>query len=188
MLAHLHGGTLNTAELGRAVSLDQKTASRYVDILAGAFLVRRLPPWFENTGKRLVKAPKIYLRDSGLLHALLGLRTPAEVRSHPRLGASWEGFALEQAVGLLRAEHDAYFWGTHGGAELDLLLMRGGAKYGFEFKFAETPATTKSMRVAMTDLKLRRLFVVYPGTRRFELDDQIVALPLTSLLAESAGL
>ena len=188
MLAHLHGGSLNTAELGRAVSLDQKTASRYVDILAGAFLVRRLPPWFENTGKRLVKAPKIYVRDSGLLHALLGLRTPAEVRSHPRLGASWEGFALEHAIGLFHAERDAYFWGTHGGAELDLLITRGGAKYGFEFKFAETPATTKSMRVAMADLALKRLFVVYPGTRRFALDDDLVALPLSGLLEESARL
>jgi len=188
MLAHLHGGPLNTAELGRAVSLDQKTASRYVDILAGAFLVRRLPPWFENTGKRLVKASKIYLRDSGVLHALLGLRTPTEVRSHPRLGASWESFALEHAVELMNAERDAYFWGTHGGAELDLLISRGGAKYGFEFKFTETPATTKSMRVAMTDLKLQKLFVVYPGTRRFELDDAIIALPLTGLLEESVRL
>jgi predicted AAA+ superfamily ATPase len=188
MLAHLHGGTLNTAELGRAVSLDQKTAARYVEILSGAFLVRRLSPWFENTGKRLVKAPKIYLRDSGLMHALLGLRTPAEVRSHPRLGASWEGFALEHVIGLLNAERDVYFWGTHGGAELDLLLTRGGARYGFEFKFSETPATTRSMRVAMADLGLKRLFVVYPGARRFALDDQIIALPLTGLMAETAGL
>ena len=188
MLAHLHGGSLNVAELARSVSLDQKTATRYVDILAGAFLVRRLPPWFDNTGKRLVKAPKIYLRDSGLLHALLGLRTPAEVRSHPRLGASWEGFALEHTVSLLNAERDAYFWGTHGGAELDLLITRGGAKYGFEFKFTDAPATTKSMRVAMTDLHLKRLFVVHPGTRRFELDDNLIALPLTALPEESASL
>jgi uncharacterized protein len=188
MLAHLHGSPLNTAELGRAVSLDQKTVSRYVDILAGAFLVRRLPPWFENVGKRLVKAPKLYIRDSGVLHALLGLRTPKEVRSHPRLGASWEGFALEQAVGLLKAEGEAYFWGTHGGAELDLLISRGGAQYGFEFKFSDAPATTKSMRVAMTDLSLKRLFIVYPGKRRFEVDERIVALPLAALLEESETL
>jgi predicted AAA+ superfamily ATPase len=188
MLAHLHGGPLNAAELGRTMSLDQKTVSRYVDILADAFLVRRLPPWFENAGKRLVKAPKVYVRDSGVLHALLGLRTPKEVRSHPRLGASWEGFALEQAVRFLDAERDAYFWGTHGGAELDLLVSRGGAKHGFEFKFTETPATTKSMRVAMADLNLKRLFVVYPGTRRFQLDNAIVALPLAKLPEESASL
>ena len=110
------------------------------------------------------------------------------MRSHPRLGASWEGFALEHAINLCNAERDAYFWGTHGGAELDLLINRGGAKIGFEFKFSELPTTTKSMRVAMTDLKLKRLFVVYPGTRRFELDDDIIALPLTGLLAESASL
>ena len=188
MLAHLHGGPLNAAELGRGLSLDQKTASRYVDILCGAFLVRRLPPWFENTGKRLVKAPKIYLRDSGLLHALLGLRTAAEVRSHPRFGASWEGFALEHAIGLLKAEKDAYFWGTHGGAELDLLINRGGASIGFEFKFTDSPGTTRSMRVAMTDLKLKRLYVVYPGPRRIELDDNIIALPLAGILEEAASM
>jgi len=188
MLAHLHGGPLNAAELGRGLSLDQKTASRYVDILCGAFLVRRLPPWFENTGKRLVKAPKIYLRDSGLLHALLGLRTAAEVRSHPRFGASWEGFALEHAIGLLKAERDACFWGTHGGAELDLLINRGGASIGFEFKFTDSPGTTRSMRVAMTDLKLKRLYVVYPGPRRIELDDNIIALPLARILEEAASM
>ena len=181
MLAHLHGGVLNAAELGRAISVDQKSASRYVDILAGTFLVRRLPPWFENVGKRLVKAPKIYLRDSGLLHALLGLRTPAEVLSHPRFGLSWEGFAMEQVIGILRAERDAYFWTTHGGAELDLFIVRGGRRYGFEFKFADTPATTKSMRVALADLKLETLFVVYAGDRNFRLDTKIEAVSLAKL-------
>jgi predicted AAA+ superfamily ATPase len=181
MLAHLHAGALNTAELGRAVSLDQKTVSRYVDILAGAFLVRRLPPWFENTGKRVVKAPKLYLRDSGLLHALLGLRNGTEVLSHPRFGASWEGFAVEQVIRFLDAEREAYFWATHGGAELDLLIVRGGRRYGFEFKYADAPGTTKSMRVALTDLGLDTLFVVYPGSRRFDLDERIRALPLTQL-------
>ena len=188
MLAHLHGGTLNLAELGRAISLDQKTAGHYIAILTGAFLVRRLPPWFENAGKRLVRAPKLYLRDSGLLHALLGLRTAAEVRSHPRLGASWEGFALEQAIHWLKAEREAYFWGTHGGAELDLLVVRGGVIFGLEFKFTDQPATTKSMRVALADLALRHLYVVHPGPRRFELDDQITALPLADLAATAAAL
>jgi hypothetical protein len=188
MLAHLHGSVLNTAELARALSIDQKTAGRYVDILSGAFLVRRLPPWFENVGKRVVKAPKIYLRDTGLLHALLGLRNAAEVRSHPRFGPSWEGFALEHVVGLLRAERDAYFWATHGGAELDLLVTRGGKRYGFEFKFADAPGTTKSMRVAMKDLTLERLFVVFPGDRGYLLDDKIEAVPLIELPARLAGL
>ena len=181
MLAHLHGGVLNAAELGRALSIDQKSASRYVDILAGTFLVRRLPPWFENVGKRVVKAPKIYLRDSGLLHALLGLRTRAEVLSHPRFGLSWEGFAMEQVIGVLRAERDAYFWATHGGAELDLLIVRGGRRYGFEFKFADAPTTTKSMRVALADLKLETLFVVYAGDRNFLLDTKIEAVSLAKL-------
>lgn len=181
MLAHLHGGVLNVAELGRAVSVDQKTAGRYVDILTGTFLVRRLPPWFENTGKRLVKAPKVYIRDGGLLHALLGLRNGSEVLSHPRFGASWEGFALEQVLRFADAERDAYFWGTHGGAELDLLILRGGRRHGFEFKYSDAPRTTRSMRVALTDLRLDRLFVVYPGFRRFDLDDRITALPLSEV-------
>lgn len=179
MLAHLHGGILNAAELGRALSLDNKTASRYVDILEGAFLVRRLPPWYANVGKRVVKAPKIYLRDAGLQHALLGLRNGAEVLSHPRFGASWEGFAMEHVIGLMKAERDAYFWGTHGGAELDLLVSRGGKNYGFEMKFADAPSTTKSMRVALADLALERLFVVYPGARQFDLDERITALPFS---------
>ena len=188
MLAHLHGSVLHPTELSRALSIDQKTASRYVDILCGAFLVRRLPPWFENVGKRVVKAPKIYLRDSGLLHALLGLRNGAELRSHPRYGASWEGFALEYVVGLLKAEREAYFWATHGGAELDLLVVRGGKRYGFEFKFADAPGTSRSMRVALTDLNLEQLFVVFPGERSFPLDDKIEAVPLVQLSQRLAGL
>jgi uncharacterized protein len=188
MLAHLHGNVLNVAELSRALSIDQKTAARYVDILCGAFLVRRLPPWFENVGKRVVKSPKIYPRDSGLLHALLGLRTGVELRSHPRFGASWEGFALEYAVRLLNAEREAYFWATHGGAELDLFVIRGGKRYGFEFQFADAPSTSKSMRVASADLNLQQLFIVYPGTRAFSLDGQIEAVPLTGLAQRLAGL
>ncbi|MFY9341360.1 MAG: ATP-binding protein [Planctomycetota bacterium] len=181
MLAHGHGGTLNAAELGRALSIDQKTASRYVDVLAGTFLVRRLPPWFTNTKKRLVKAPKVYVRDSGILHALLGLRSGAEVMSHPRFGLSWEGFAIEEIIGLLQAERDACFWGTHSGAELDLVVPRGGKVYGFECKFADAPAATKSMHEAREELDLEKLFVVYPGARSFELGERIVAVGLGGL-------
>ncbi len=181
MLAHLHGGVLNVAELARAISVDHKTAGRYVDVLAGAYLVRRLQPWFENTGKRVVKAPKVYLRDTGLLHALLGLRTRAEVLSHPRFGLSWEGFVLEQVIQRLRAERDAWFWATHGGAELDLLIARGGRRFGFEFKHADAPSTTRGMRVALADLRLDQLWVVYPGRRSFPLDDKIQAVGLADL-------
>jgi len=181
MLAHTHAGLLNMAELGRAISIDQKTVSRYLDILEGAFLIRRLRPWFENVGKRVVKAPKLYLRDSGVLHALLGLRDAKEIQSHPRFGMSWEGYALEQVIGLVGAERDAYFWATHGGAELDLLVIRGGRRYGFEFKFADAPSTSKSMRVALTDLSLQKLWVVYPGDRRFALDDMIEAVPISEI-------
>jgi predicted AAA+ superfamily ATPase len=188
MLAHLHGGVLHVTELARAVSVDQKTAGRYVDILSGAFLLRRLPPWFENVGKRLVKAPKVYVRDTGLLHALLGLRDAAEVRSHPRFGASWEGFALEHVIQLLDAERDAYFWATYAGAELDLLVARGGKRYGFEFKFADAPSTTKSMRIALADLELDRLFVVFPGDRPYALDERIEAVPLVQLETRLASI
>ncbi len=183
MIAHLHGGTLNAAELGRALSLDQKTASHYVDVLVGTFLVRRLPPWFTNTKKRLVKAPKVYVRDSGILHALLGLRGGTEVMSHPRFGLSWEGFAIEHVIGLLQAEREACFWGTHSGAELDLVVPRGGKLYGFECKFADAPAATKSMHEAREELSLEKLFVVYPGQRSFELGERIVAVPLGGLAA-----
>lgn len=181
MVAHLHGGPLNAAELGRAVSVDQKTASRYVDILTGAFLLRRLPPWFENSGKRVVKSPKLYVRDSGLLHALLSLRSEREVLSHPRFGASWEGFVLEQVLSLSGAGRDAYFWGTHGGAELDLLVVAGGRRYGFEMKFVDAPRVTRSMRVALSDLALERLFVVFPGVRSLPLDEHVEALALSDL-------
>jgi predicted AAA+ superfamily ATPase len=178
MLAHLHGGTLNAADLARTFGIDQKTATRYVDVLVGTFLVRRLPPWFQNTSRRLVKAPKIYLRDTGILHTLLGLRNGAEVMQHPRFGASWESFAMEHVISQLQAERQACFWGAHSGPELDLLVPRGGKLYGFEFKFADAPVTTKSMHTARDELGLERLFVVYPGDRAFELADRIAALPL----------
>lgn len=181
MLAHVHGGHLNAAELGRGMSLDQRTASHYVDLLVGAFLLRRLPPWFENAGKRIVKAPKIYVRDSGLLHALLGLRDGREILSHPRFGISWESFALEQILTVLNIHQDAYFWGTHAGAELDLLVIRGGRKYGFEFKYSDAPRATRSMRVATNDLGLAHLFIVYPGARRFPIDTHLSVLPLEAV-------
>jgi uncharacterized protein len=177
MVAHYHGQVWNAAQCARSLGASEPTARRYLDILAGAYVVRILPPWFENIGKRQVKAPKIYIRDSGLLHALLQLRTLPDVQSHPQLGASWEGFALEQVSGLL-GTRDAYFWATHGGAELDLLIRLGGKHYGFEFKYADAPGPSRSMHVALQDLSLEHLWVVYPGRQEYALADRISAMPL----------
>ena len=178
MLAHLQGQIWNAADLARSLGSKEDTARRYMDVLAGAFMVRQLSPWFENVGKRLVKAPKVYIRDSGILHALLGLRDLTQVQSNPKLGGSWEGFALEQVIRLAGAERESYFYKTYAGAELDLLVMRGGKRYGFEFKYADAPGTSKSMHNVMADLKLDRLWVVYPGEGRYPLNDRMEALPL----------
>lgn len=181
MLAHYHGQLWNAAELARSMGVGETAARHYLDILSGAFMVRQLPPWFENVGKRLVKSPKIYLRDTGLLHVLLGLHTRVDVLAHPKLGASWEGFALDQAIRLMHAEHDAYFYRTHAGAELDLLVTRRGRRFGYEFKYADAPALTKSMHVALDDLGLEKLWVVYPGERTYPLHTKVEALPLAKL-------
>ena len=178
MVAHYHGQVWNAAEFARSLGAKEDTARRYLDILSGTFLVRQLPPWFENVGKRLVKSPKVYVSDSGLLHTLLGLRDRLEVQSHTKLGLSWEGFAIEQVITLAGAERKAYFYATHGGAELDLLIVRGGRRYGFEFKYADSPASTKSMHVVSRDLKLEKLWIVYPGHNRYPLADGMEVVPL----------
>lgn len=190
MVAHVHGHNWNAAELARSMAVKEDTVRRYLDILTGAFMIRQLPPWFENVGKRLVKAPKIYFRDSGVLHALLGLRTQRELLSHPKLGLSWEGFALEEIIQATGAERDAYFYKTHAGAELDLLLVRGGKRFGFECKHADAPQATRSMHVALKDLGLHRLWVVYPGASRYPLSERIEVVPLTRIrrLIEEARL
>ena len=180
MLAHYHGQTWNAAELARSMDLNAAAVNRYRDLLAGAFMVRILPPWFENLGKRIVKSPKVYLRDSGVLHFLLGLEKAADLPVHPRYGASWEGFALEQTL-LAHGEHEAYFYATQRGAELDLLLLRRGRRWGFEFKCTDAPRTTKSMHIVMKDLGLEHLWVLYPGDRVYPLTDTITALPLKSV-------
>jgi uncharacterized protein len=180
MIAHYHGQVWNAAEFARSMGTSEHTTRRYLDILAGAYVVRVLPPWFENVGKRQVKAPKIYVRDSGIFHILLQLRSMADVQSHPKLGASWEGFALEQLLSVLDSR-DVYFWATHGGAELDLLVVKGGKRYGFEFKYADAPGRTRSMLVAMEDLNIERLWVIYPGTAEYPLDDKITVSPADSI-------
>jgi hypothetical protein len=180
MIAHYHGQVWNGAQLARSLGTSENTARRYLEILAGAYMIRVLPPWFENLRKRQVKAPKIYLRDSGLLHALLQLTTVVDLQSHPKLGASWEGFALEQVIAAL-GNRDAYFWATHGGAELDLLVRIAGKHYGFEFKYADAPGTTRSMHVAIQDLRLEHLWVVYPGHQEYSLDDKISVISIDSV-------
>lgn len=180
MLAHYHGQNWNAAELARSLGADEKTARRYLDILAGAFMVRPLPPWFENLKKRQVKVPKVYVRDTGLLHALLGVGAANDLLGHPKLGASWEGFAVEQLLACFPSRQ-AYFWATHGGAELDLLLLLHGKRYGFECKFSDAPGTTRSMRVALADLSLEHLWVLYPGSEQYTLDKHITALPASEI-------
>ncbi len=180
MIAHCHGQLWNGAELGRSLGVGEHTVRRYLDLLTGTFLVRQLPPWFENLSKRQYKAPKVYVRDSGLLHALLGVGSFDELSGHPKLGASWEGFALEQVLASM-PDVDAYFWGTHAGAELDLLLMRRGRRYGVEFKYADAPAMTRSLHVALADLALRRAWIVYPGRERYAVHPMVEVVPLAEL-------
>jgi hypothetical protein len=180
MVAHYHAQVWNAAEFARSLGASEVTARRYLDILAGAYMVRLLPPWFENISKRQVKSPKVYIRDSGLLHGLLQLGGVPELQSHPKLGASWEGFAIEQIIRILDTR-DAYFWATHGGAELDLLVLAGGKRYGFEIKYADAPGTSRSMQVALQDLALEHLWVIYPGQHEYALTDRITALPLDAL-------
>ncbi|WP_419950645.1 ATP-binding protein [Candidatus Palauibacter sp.] len=187
MIAHYHGQTWNGAEFARALGTSEATARRYLDILTGAFMVRALPPWFENLKKRQVKAPKVYVRDTGLLHELLGLSGERELAGHHKVGASFEGFAVEQLLAGLDTR-DAYFWATHGGAELDLLVFGGGKRYGFECKFADAPGTTRSMRVALEDLGLSHLWIVYPGEEAYPLDDRISVLPISQVGALAATL
>jgi predicted AAA+ superfamily ATPase len=180
MTAHFHGQIWNAAQLARSLGVSENTVRSHLDILAGAFMVRVLPPWFENLRKRQVKAPKVYLRDAGLLHALLQIESLAELQAHPKLGASWEGFALEQLCTLLETRK-AYYWATHGGAELDLLITIGGKRYGFEFKYADAPGATRSMRIALEDLNLEKVWVVYPGAKAYEVDGSITVSPLADL-------
>ena len=162
MLAHYHGQVGNASEIGRSLGESNMTVKRHIDILTGALVVRQLQPWHENIGKRQVKSPKIYIRDSGILHALLELSSPAAVEGHPKLGASWEGFCIENILGWL-GERTAWFWSTHSQAELDLLIFHSGRRIGFEFNFSDAPGLTRSMHIAREDLKLDKLIVVYPG-------------------------
>jgi predicted AAA+ superfamily ATPase len=184
MLAHYHGQTWNAAEPARALGVSESTARRYLDLLTDALMVHQLQPWYANLAKRQVKSPKIYVRDSGLLHQLLGIDSEKALLSHPKLGASWEGFAIEQV--LASEPHDeAYFWATHQGAEIDLILRRGDTLFGVECKRADAPGMTPSMRIAMEDLGLKRIAVLYPGHRRYALSDAVEVVPLVECTTAS---
>src|SRR6185295_18518948 len=180
MIAHSHGQAWNASGIGRSLGVSDQAVRRYLDVLAGAFMLRILPPWHENLKKRQVKAPKVYLRDSGLLHALLRLPTHHDLLGHPKLGASWEGFALEQILTEIETR-DAYFWATHAGAELDLLVIHRGRRFGFELKHSEAPAVSRSMRVALEALGLARLWIVVPGGPAWELEERIAVTPLAEI-------
>ncbi len=181
MVAHYHGQIWNAAELARALALNESTVRRYLDLMSGVFMVRQLPPWFENLGKRQVKAPKVYVRDSGLLHALLGIGNRRDLEYHPKVGASWEGYAVEEVLKALRPG-EAYYWATHQGAEIDLVLFKRGRRIGVECKRMDAPVLTPSMRIALADLKLDELHVVYPGEKRYALTRKVEVVPLTELV------
>ena len=185
MLSHTHGQVWNAADPARSLGVSEPTTRRYLDTLTQTLMVRQLQPWHANIGKRQVKAPKIYFRDSGLLHALWGVATLPQLLQHPHSGASWEGFALEQVLRLARPDA-AYFWATHQGAELDLLMFKGGQRIGVEFKRADAPGLTKSMHIALQDLELDALYVAYPGAHRYRLAERVEVVPLWALLPQPA--
>ena len=182
MLAHVHGSLWNAADPARSLGLSQPTVRHYLDLLTSVFMVRQLPPWHENLAKRQVKAPKVYIRDTGLLHSLLGIRSEQNLQRHPKLGASWEGYAIEEVLKLVEPD-DSYFWATHGGAELDLLIFKNGRRYGIEVKHQDAPTLTASMRTALADLQLEHLTVLYPGSRNYALAERVTVVPLASLAA-----
>lgn len=180
MLAHYHGQTWNGSELARSMGITDKTVRGYLDILTGTHMIRQLQPWHENLKKRQVKAPKIYFRDSGLLHSFLSLPTWRALSGHPRVGASWEGYALEQVLQIVRST-DVYYWATYQGAELDLMFVRHGRRYGVEIKYSEAPAVTKSARVAIEDLGLDHVWIVCPGKSAYPVDDRIGVVPIAAI-------
>ena len=185
MLAHYHGQIWNASEFARSFGVTNKTVNHYLDVLTSTFVVNPLQPWHENLKKRQVKAPKVYFSDTGLFHSLLRLTTLADLDAHPRVGASWEGFVIQQVIQHLGVTpHERFFWATHGGAELDLLLVRGRRRWGLEVKRTSAPTITPSMRTALTDLKLQRLFVVHAGEHSFDMTKKIRAIALPQLLDE----
>lgn len=184
MVAHCHGGIWSSADPARSLGIGESTVRRYLDLLANLLVVRQLQPWHENLSKRQVKAPKVYVRDSGLLHTLLGIRSESELLAHPKSGASWEGYVVEEVLNAMQPDQ-AYFWATHQGAELDILLLKDGRRVGVEIKRTDAPAMTPSMRIALDDLHLEQLVVFYPGTMTYELGPKVSAIPIDALVSGS---
>ncbi|MGD8294161.1 MAG: DUF4143 domain-containing protein, partial [Desulfobacterales bacterium] len=180
MVAHYHGQVWKSAEPARSLGVSESTTRRYLDLLTDAFMIRQLQPYHANLKKRQVKSPKIYVRDSGLLHQLLGIDSMKRLFNHPKVGASWEGFVIEQLLSL-EPQEEVFFWATHQGAEIDLILRRGKALFGVECKRTDKPRLTRSIRIALEDLKLKYVFVIYPGTQRFPLARRVEAVPLQAL-------
>jgi len=187
MLAHYHGQTWNAAEPARSLGVSEPTVRRYLDILSGVFMVRQLLPWHANLKKRQVKAPKSYFRDTGLLHHLLGIRSDKELLGHPKCGSSWEGYVIEETIKATEPD-EAYYWATHSGAEIDLVLLKNGRMLGVECKRMDAPRLTPSMRIALEDLKLEQIAVVYPGTKRYSLGERVAAVPLETVAEGLKGL
>ncbi len=185
MVAHYHAQIWNGAELSRAFGVSHTTVRRYLDVMESTFMLRCLKPWAANISKRQVKSPKVYYRDSGLLHVMLGIASPEELRNHPKVGASWEGFMIENVLQALQVEdYDSYFWATNRGAEIDLLIQQGGRLRGFEVKRSSAPAITRSMRIALNDLELSQIDLIYPGEKTFPLSDRIRAVSANRILQD----
>ena len=180
MLAHFHGQIWNSSEPARAMGVSEPTIRRYLDLLTDAFMVRQLQPWHANVRKRQVKAPKVYIRDSGLLHQLLGIQTKKDLLTHPKMGASWEGYVLEEVLDIVQPD-EACFWATHQGAEIDLVVRKNGKLSGIECKRTDAPKLTPSMRIALEDLQLSRIAVVYPGIKRYSIAAEVEAVPLREI-------
>ena len=181
MLAHYHGQIWKASEFARSLGVSEPTVKSYLDILTGAYMVRQVQPWYENLQKRQVKAPKVFIRDSGLLHALLSL-PGSDIQTHVKLGSSWEGFVIEQIINQLKSR-DYYYWRTHAGLELDLLVMKNGKRLGFEIKYSETPKVTRAMHQIIDDLKLDCFYLVYQGKHQVKLEEKIILLPVNNLIS-----
>jgi predicted AAA+ superfamily ATPase len=187
MMAHYHGKIWNASQVAQALNIGQSSTRRYFDLLTDLFMIRQLPPWHANLKKRQVKSPKLYFRDTGLLHLLLGIHTERDLLTHPQCGASWEGYLIEEVLRAVEPQ-EAFFWATHQGAEIHLVLVKDGRLLGVECKMADAPRLTPSIRIALEDLKLERIAVVYPGPQRYHLTNNVEVVPLTAAIEGMKGL